>query len=116
MLLHEWFYDLCSRVCHDREYLFLFFFTHFQAAIEEITHQGRTVSTGTYTLPGRKSEWKVMLRWSLSRRIDWTAPNVLRIDWQLQDRSSSVTLEEGNQHFALATGEPVPDPIDVGER
>jgi hypothetical protein len=109
MLLHEWFYDLCSRVCYDREYLYLFFLTHFQTVTQRISQQGKCVATGTYTLPGRKSDLDVMLHWSLSRRLDWTAGNILTVHWQLLNRGNGATCGEGVSHFSLATGEPVPD-------
>ena len=110
MRLHDWLYDLVGEVCYDREYLYLFFLKHFQALMAEVIEQGRSVASGTYTMPGRKSDRQASLRWRLSRRVDWTAPNVLVIDWEIQDRYTGATRDHGIRSFALSTGEAVPGP------
>jgi hypothetical protein len=103
--IHEWLFALIEETCRDREYLYRAYIEHFSGLLAGIYRTGSTAERGTYHLPGIKSARQASLFWTLERRSDAPAPNVLAVTCRIFDAASpSGTTEQRTARFDLATG------------
>lgn len=103
--LHEWFYQIASDICYDREYVYMFFVEHFSRFMHGIFEQGRFSESGTYVIPGLKNDLRAMLHWQLEHRVNCVGSNVLAIQWTMESISQKVVAAESRHTFELTTGE-----------
>jgi hypothetical protein len=108
-MLHEWLYALAEELCHDRDYLYRYFVVHFAGFLNQIYREASRVPEGSYRLPGVKSNRRAELRWSLARRLDYVGPNLLAVQWRLEEAGEARILEEGRERFDLSTGRRLPE-------
>jgi hypothetical protein len=107
MRLHEWFYDLICEICYDREYVYASYVRHFSRFMAEVMQTGTVSQTGSYEIPGLKSDLKARLDWKLERPVHLMGLNVVLIECTVESTRTGKTELRQSGAFELSTGESV---------
>ena len=109
MTIHEWVYKVVCDVCYDREYVYASFVRHFGFLMQEILEKGRFAESGTYVVPGMKSDLKATFTWQLESCIDLVRLNAVKISCVIESTYMGAAEPEESYWFELSTGEQIPE-------
>jgi len=102
--IHQWLHWIITEVSADREYQYRAFVEHFSALMGQIYGGGSVSESGSYLIPGMKSDLEARIEWRLSSRVNYMGSNRLTLTCRLYDRRRGSAVESGETCFELATG------------
>lgn len=106
MMLHDWFYEIITRICYDREYLYPCFVRNFGDFMNGLYRQAGMQFEGEYRAAGLKSNKDAVFGWQMSGKgLDLFGANAMRVTCRIRERDSQQVEEMFEGVFDLTTGQ-----------
>jgi len=105
-MLHDWFYQIITRICYDREYLYPCFVKNFGEFMNGLYRRAGMQFEGEYRAAGLKSNKDGVFCWQMSGKgLDLFGANAMRVACRIVDRDTQQMEEVFEGVFDLTTGQ-----------